>query len=118
MSSRTAKFLVIFVVAIIAFCLACVCAAMTGPISILPNESDNGSILDDLSAIANDTGNNVETYTNQYDDYSSGSGYSSSSDSYVETTTDDSSSDSGSNHSDSSASKPSDNNYVETTTEG
>ena len=71
---------------------------MTGPISILPNESDNGGILDDLSAITNGSADSGESYGDQYaDDYSSGSGYSSSSDSYVETTTDDQSSDSGSN---------------------
>ena len=50
LSSRSAKVLVIFVVAIIAFCLACVCASMTGPISILPNES-SGGILDNLSEL-------------------------------------------------------------------
>ena len=86
MSSRSATVLVIFIVAIIAFCLACVCASITGPISILPNESNSGGILDNLSAITDD---NVDSYDNQYsDDYS----YSSSSDSYssynVETTVD------------------------------
>ncbi len=103
MSSRSAKVLVIFIVAIIAFCLACVCASMTGPISILPNESDSGSILDNLSAITDDTGNNDESYGYQedYSDYSSSSSDSSSSDdSYVETTVDSSSS--SSSHSQSS----------------
>lgn len=108
LSSRSAKVLVIFIVAIIAFCLACVCASMTGPISILPNESNSGSILDNLSAITDDTGNNGESYGYQedYSDYSSSSSDSSSSDnSYVETTTDSSSS--SSSHSSSSSSSSS-----------
>lgn len=122
MSSRSATVLVIFIVAIIAFCLACVCASITGPISILPNESNSGGILDNLSAITDD---NV-SYDNQYsDDYS----YSSSSDSYsgsnVETTTDSSSGGSGGEESsDSSSTYDSNvettieqsNSYVETTT--
>lgn len=89
MSSRSATVLVIFIVAIIAFCLACVFASITGPISILPNESDSGSILDDLSAITNDTGDSGESYGDQYEsDYSPSYDYSN-----VETTVDDSSSD-------------------------
>ena len=108
LSSRSAKVLVIFIVAIIAFCLACICASMTGPISILPNESNSGSTLDNLSAITDDTGNNGESYGYQedYSDYSSSSSDSSSSDdSYVETTTDTSSS--SSSHSQSSSSSSS-----------
>lgn len=98
MSSRSATVLVIFVVAIIAFCLATVFASMTGPISILPNESDTGSILDNLSAITNDTVDSDNSYRYQdYDDYSSSD--SSSDDSYVETTSDDSSSSSSSSSS-------------------
>ena len=93
MSSRSATFLVIFAVAIIAFCFACVCASITGPISILPNESDAGSILDNLSAITDGTGDSGESYGNQYsNDYNSPSqDYSSSSESNVETTVDSSS---------------------------
>ena len=102
LSSRSATVLVIFIVAIIAFCFACVCASITGPISILPNESDSGGILDDLSAITNGSGDSGDSYGDQYsNDYSQSSSspsYSSSSD--VETTTDSSSdSDSGSHES-------------------
>lgn len=92
MSSRSATVLVIFSVACIAFCLASVFAAMTGPISILPNESDNVSILDNLSALT-DSDNNDNYQSYGYDDtydYSSYSDDSQSDDSQVETTTDDS----------------------------
>ncbi|WP_407377682.1 hypothetical protein [Methanobrevibacter sp.] len=94
MSSRSATVLVIFIVACIAFCLASVFGAMTGPISILPNESDSGSVLDNLSAIT-DSDNNYESYGDEnvheyYNDYSSQDS-SQSTESNVETTTDDSS---------------------------
>lgn len=93
MSSRSATVLVIFVVACVAFCLASVFGAMTGPISILPNESNNGSVLDNLSAIT-DSDDNYDTYgydqSSQSNDYSSSS--SQSSEPEVETTTDESSS--------------------------
>ena len=90
MSSRSATVLVIFMIAILAFCLACVFAAMTGPISILPEESESGGILDNLSAITEDTGDTGNSYGDpSYTDYSTSS--SSSDDSQVETTTDDSS---------------------------
>ena len=93
LSSRSATVLVIFIVACIAFCLATVFAAMTGPISILPNESDSGSVLDNLSVITDSDNYNYQSYG--YDDSKSDS--SSSDDSQdaepkVETTTDDSSS--------------------------
>ena len=88
MTSRSATVLVIFVIAIFAFCLASVFAAMTGPISILPNESESGGILDNLSAFTDDI-NTDNTYGYQQDDYSN---YDYSDDSNVETTTDDSSS--------------------------
>ena len=58
MSSRSATVLVIFIVAVLAFCLASVFAAMTGPISILPNQSQSGGVLDNLSAITDDNSNN------------------------------------------------------------
>ena len=93
LASRSATVLVIFVVAVLAFCLASVFAAMTGPITILPEDSDNsGGILDNLSAITDDTGSSDNSYGNPdyTDDYSSSS---SSDDSQVETTTDSSSSD-------------------------
>ena len=94
LSSRSATVLVIFIVACIAFCLASVFAAMTGPISILPNESDSGGILDNLSAITDSDNNNYPSYG--YDDSQSSSSSSDDSQSNepkVETTTDDSGSD-------------------------
>lgn len=93
MSSRSATVLVIFIVACIAFCLATVFAAMTGPISILPNESDSGSVLDNLSVITDSDNYNYQSYG--YDDSksdSSSSDDSQSNEPNVETTTDDSSS--------------------------
>lgn len=103
MSSRSATVLVIFMVACIAFCLASVFGAMTGPISILPNDT-SGGILDNLSAI---TDSNSSPTTYGYDDSQSysQSSYDSSS-SNVETTVDDSSSNdqsSSSNQDDSSS---------------
>ena len=90
MSSRSATVLVIFSVAVIAFCLATVFAAMTGPISILPNESDSGGILDNLSAITDSDNSNSyhQSYSEDSYDYSSGHSDSHSDDSQVETTTD------------------------------
>ena len=83
MSSRSATVLVIFVVAIFAFCLASVFGSMTGVISILPNGTDDGpSVLDNLSAITDGTGDSGRSYG--YDDSHSSSG------SDVETTEDDS----------------------------
>lgn len=76
--SKSATFLVIFIVAIVAFCIACVCASMTGQISILPNDNESDSILDNLSAITNDTGNSGQSYGSK--DYSSSSSSSSSND--------------------------------------
>ena len=106
LSSRSATILVIFIVACVAFCLASVFGAMTGPISILPNES-SGGILDNLSAIT-DSDSSPATYG--YDDYQSQSqsSYDSSS-SNVETTTD--------NSQQSSSSSDSSSSNVETTTD-
>lgn len=99
MASRSATVLVIFVIAVIAFCLASVCASMTGTISILPNGTGNGpTILDNLSAITNGTGDTGVSYGNEHKDYSG------SSSSNVETTTDNSA-------------QSSDTNNVETTTD-
>ena len=115
MSSRSATVLVIFIIAIVAFCIACVCAAMTGPISILPEESESGGILDNLSAITDDNGDNSNSYGNP--DYTEYSSSSSSDDSQVETTTDNSGS-SGSSSStggDSGSSSSSGGSQVETT---
>lgn len=128
MSSRSATVLVIFIVAVLAFCLASVFASMTGPISILPNESESGGVLDNLSAITDDTGSSDNSYGYQdYTDYSSDD-YSDDDSSNVETTTDDSSSssqasssqqstsDSGSS-SGSSSQQSSSSSQVETTTD-
>ena len=92
LSSRSATVLVIFSVAVIAFCLATVFAAMTGPISILPNESDSGGILDNLSAITDSDNSNSyhQSYSEDSYDYSSGHSDSHSDDSQIETTTDNS----------------------------
>ena len=120
MTSRSATVLVIFVIAVIAFCLASVFGAMTGTISILPNDSESGGILDNLSAITDGTGDSGVRYGNaNYDS-------SSSSDSNVETTQD-SSSQSGSSSSSTNnvehitdnsgqSSSPNDQSNVETTT--
>ena len=45
LSSRSATVLVIFVIAIVAFCLASVCGSMTGTISIFPNATDDSGEL-------------------------------------------------------------------------
>lgn len=105
MSSRSATVLVIFIVAVVAFCLATVFASMTGPISILPNDTESGGVLDNLSAITEGTGDSGSSYGYQdYNDYSSSSDDSySSDDSQVETTVDSSSSDSSSSSSSSSS---------------
>ena len=80
MSSRSATVLVIFIVAVIAFCFASVFAAMTGPISILPVENESEMLLENLS-ISDDSSSNVYTYKdNSHSDSSDASN--------VETTTD------------------------------
>lgn len=89
LSSRSATVLVIFIVACIAFCLASVFASMTGPISILPNESDDVTILDNLSALTDQDNNNYQSYGyDDSNDYSQSSDDSQSSEPQVETTTD------------------------------
>ena len=90
LSSRSATVLVIFIVAVLAFCLANVFASMTGQISIVPNETESGGVLDNLSAITDDNVDNGNSYGYQdYNDYSSAD--TSSDDkvkSNIETTTD------------------------------
>ena len=77
MSSKSATVLVIFIVAIVAFCLASVFGAMTGPISILPNKTNEG-VLDNLSSFV-ENGHSGESYgSNSYRSSSSSSGSSSS----------------------------------------
>ena len=90
LASRSATVLVIFIVAVFAFCLASVFASMTGPISIFPNETESGGILDNLSAIEDIASDNDNNYNYQdYNDYSSDD--SSDDSSQVETTVDKSS---------------------------
>ena len=114
MSSRSATLLVIFTVAIVAFCLASVFASMTGPISILPNKTNDSTILDNVSSFV-ENGNSGESYGyksyDNHEDHSSSSSSdssssSSSSGSNVETTTDFGSSESSSSSSSSSSSHP------------
>ena len=112
LSSRSATVLVIFIVACIAFCLASVFAAMTGPISILPNESESGGILDNLSAITDSDNNNYPSYgSDDSQGDSSSSDSSESSGSQVETTVDESGSD------DSNPTEESGGSQIETTTD-
>lgn len=116
MSSRSATVLVIFIVAIVAFCLASVFGAMTGPISILPDGSEDGNILNNLSSFV-ENGDTGESYGDkEYHDYDYSSSSSSSS-SNVETTSDDSSHSSDSSSSQSSESSHSDESDVETTSD-
>ena len=69
LASRSATVLVIFVVAVSAFCLASVFGAMTGPINIFPDGS--GSVLDNLSAITDSPDGGYDTIgTPDYQDYS------------------------------------------------
>ncbi|WP_405289856.1 hypothetical protein [Methanobrevibacter sp.] len=92
MSSRSATVLVIFTVACVAFCLASVFAAMTGPISILPNETNNTGILDNLSALTDQDNDNYQSYGyDDSNDYSSNyDDQQQSEETQIETTTDDS----------------------------
>ncbi len=103
MSSKSATVLVIFIVAIVAFCLASVFGAMTGPISILPNKTNEG-VLDNLSSFV-ENGHSGESYgSNSYHDSGSRSSSSSDNSHNVETTTDSGSSSQGSGSSSSSSS--------------
>lgn len=94
MASRSATVLVIFIIAIIAFCLATVFASMTGPISILPAKNESGGVLDNLSVITDtkDGGYSGQSYGYKDKDYTNNQPSSQSSKSNVETTTDTSSS--------------------------
>ena len=90
LSSRSATVLVIFTVACVAFCLASVFAAMTGPISILPNETNNTGILDNLSALTDQDNDNYQSYGyDDSNDYSSNYDDQQSEETQVETTTED-----------------------------
>ncbi len=66
LSSRSATVLVIFVIAMVAFCLASVFGAMTGTITIFPNATD------DSSELSNSSYNEYKTYGSEYNnDYGS-----------------------------------------------
>ena len=90
LTSRSATVLVIFIIAIIAFCLATVFASMTGPISILPAKNESGGVLDNLSVITDtkDGGYSGQSYGYKDKDYTNKQPSSQSSKSNVETTTD------------------------------
>ena len=90
LASRSATVLVIFIIAIIAFCLATVFASMTGPISILPAKNESGGVLDNLSVITDtkDGGYSGQSYGYKDKDYTNKQPSSQSSKSNVETTTD------------------------------
>ena len=119
LSSRSATVLVIFTVACVAFCLASVFAAMTGPISILPNETNNTGILDNLSALTDQDNDNYQSYGyDDSNDYSSNYDDQQSEETQVETTTDDSHTGDTSQHDDSGVETTTDHdNPVETTTD-
>jgi len=120
LTSRSATVLVIFIIAIIAFCLATVFASMTGPISILPAKNESGGVLDNLSVITDtkDGGYSGQSYGYKDKDYTNKQPSSQSSKSNVETTTDTSNSKDTSQSSstkDTSSSKSSDKNSKSTT---
>lgn len=121
LTSRSATVLVIFIIAIIAFCLATVFASMTGPISILPAKNESGGVLDNLSVITDtkDGGYSGQSYGYKDKDYTNKQPSSQSSKSNVETTTDTSNSKDTSQSSstkDTSSSKSSDKNSKSTDT--
>ncbi|WP_410320052.1 hypothetical protein [Methanobrevibacter sp.] len=108
MSSKSATVMVIFIVAMVAFCLASVFGAMTGPISILPNKTNEG-VLDNLSSFV-ENGHSGQSYgSNSYNDHGGRSSSSYDNSHSVETTTDSGSSsqDSGGSSSSSSGSSSS-----------
>ena len=81
MSSKSATVLVILTVAIVAFCLASVFASMTGPINILPNNTD----IPDYSTDDDSDSYDYQSYDdNSYSSSSYSSDHSSSSSSDVE----------------------------------
>lgn len=72
MASRSATVLVIFTVAVLAFCSATVVGSMTGPLNLFPQNS--GGVLDNLSAITDGEGNEAigsQSYNDYSEDYSS-----------------------------------------------
>ena len=72
MASRSATVLVIFTVAVLAFCSATVVGSMTGPLNLFPQNS--GGVLDNLSAITDGKGNEAigsQSYNDYSEDYSS-----------------------------------------------
>lgn len=123
MASKSANILMIFVIAVIAFCLASVCASITGPISFMPEQNATGVSLDNLSVLPEDNGSNTNTYVykDNAKDSDDDDGDDSSDDSSSKETTKDKSSKkdtSGSSRSESSSSSSqSGGSSVETTTD-
>ena len=77
LASRSATVLVIFTIAVLAFCLATVFASMTGPLNLF--QGNSGGVLDNLSAITDNSDGGYDSIGSQdYNDYSED--YSSSSD--------------------------------------
>ena len=72
LASRSANVLVIFIVAIFAFCFASVFASMTGPIAVLPENNDSDVMLDNISLVPNNSVSNdnskYQSYQKQTDD--------------------------------------------------
>ena len=66
MASRSANVLVIFIVAIFAFCFASVFASMTGPIAVLPENNDSEMMLDNITIVPN---NSISNDNSKYQSY-------------------------------------------------
>ena len=85
MSGKSAKIVVILVVAVIAFCFAGVCASLTGEISLGLNESNNTFNLTNNSSQSNTP---VEDNSYSEPSYDTSSSDDSSQDAYYEESTD------------------------------
>lgn len=85
MSGKSAKIVVVFVVAIIAFCFAGVCTSLTGEISLGLNESNNTFNLTNNSSPSNTP---VEDNSYSESSYDTSSSDDSSQDVYYEESTD------------------------------
>ena len=66
LASRSANVLVIFIVAIFAFCFASVFASMTGPIAVLPENNDSEMMLDNITIVPN---NSISNDNSKYQSY-------------------------------------------------
>lgn len=85
MSSKSAKIVVVLVVAVIAFCFAGVCSSLTGEISLGLNESNNTFNLTNNSSPSNTP---VEDNSYSESSYDTSSSDDSSQDVYYEESTD------------------------------